>query len=53
LPITPDVTAKRLPRTAMVFQRPLDVTLSGLAIETLLPADPETAAALQHDPEKW
>lgn len=33
--------------TTMVFGTPLDVTLSELAIETLLPADPETAERLR------
>ncbi|MDB5530113.1 MAG: family transcriptional regulator [Devosia sp.] len=33
--------------TTMVFGTPLDVTLSELAIETFLPADAATAAALQ------
>ncbi|MGW3247529.1 helix-turn-helix domain-containing protein [Streptomyces sp. NPDC001070] len=33
--------------TATTFNTPMDVTVSELAIETFLPADPETAAALQ------
>ena len=34
--------------TTMVFGTPLDVTLSELAIETFLPADPATALALRN-----
>ncbi|MFI8187010.1 helix-turn-helix domain-containing protein [Actinacidiphila glaucinigra] len=33
--------------TATTFNTPMDVTVSELAIETFLPADPETAAALR------
>jgi transcriptional regulator with XRE-family HTH domain len=33
--------------TATTFNTPMDVTVSELAIETFLPADPETAKALQ------
>ncbi|MEU4097809.1 helix-turn-helix transcriptional regulator [Streptomyces sp. NPDC026673] len=33
--------------TATTFNTPMDVTVSELAIEAFLPADPETAAALQ------
>ncbi|MFF3565870.1 helix-turn-helix domain-containing protein [Streptomyces sp. NPDC002574] len=33
--------------TAATFNTPMDVTVSELAIETFLPADPETAAALR------
>jgi transcriptional regulator with XRE-family HTH domain len=34
--------------TATTFNTPMDVTVSELAIETFLPADPETAEALGH-----
>ncbi|MEU6347587.1 helix-turn-helix transcriptional regulator [Streptomyces sp. NPDC046977] len=33
--------------TAATFNTPMDITVSELAIETFLPADPETAAALR------
>lgn len=33
--------------TATTFNTPMDVTVSELAVETFLPADPETAAVLQ------
>ncbi|MFE0120920.1 helix-turn-helix domain-containing protein [[Kitasatospora] papulosa] len=33
--------------TATTFNTPMDVTVSELAVETFLPADPETAAALR------
>lgn len=33
--------------TVMTFNAPTDVTVSELAVETLLPADPETVSALQ------
>lgn len=33
--------------TVTTFNTPMDVTVSELAVETFLPADPETAAALQ------
>ncbi|MGW0927349.1 helix-turn-helix domain-containing protein [Streptomyces sp. NPDC002644] len=33
--------------TVTTFNTPMDVTVSELAVETLLPADPETATALQ------
>ncbi|HEY4199093.1 MAG TPA: helix-turn-helix transcriptional regulator [Devosiaceae bacterium] len=36
--------------TTMVFGTPLDITVSELALETFLPADPETAAALKRVP---
>lgn len=33
--------------TIATFNTPMDVTVSELAVETLLPADPETAAYLR------
>lgn len=34
--------------TIATFNTPMDVTVSELAVETLLPADPETAAYLRN-----
>jgi hypothetical protein len=48
LRLTTDAGVLSFLSTTMVFGTPLDVTLSELAIETFLPADPATSLALRN-----